>query len=250
MSADPWRLDGCTALVTGGTKGIGAAIVAELVERGAQVVVVARGEAGLAALQERHPSIMPIAADLGDADDRARVADGVRGPLHVLVNNVGTNVRKPTADLEPPEWEALMQVNAASAWDLCRRLHPNLRDAGGASVVNVSSVAAERAVRTSTAVYAMSKGAMHGLTRFLAAEWGPDQIRVNAVLPWYVRTPLVEPVLRDPAKVRAILDRTPLGRIGEPEDVARAVAFLAVPASSWITGAELPVDGGFLVLGS
>lgn len=247
---DPWRLDGRQALVTGGTKGIGAAIVRELYTRGATVTVVSRTAADLAALAEQLPGIVTIAADVADPGDRSRILRHVAGPLHVLVNNVGTNVRKPTTELEPREWDGLMAVNAASAWDLCRQLHPQLREAGGASVINISSVAAVRAVRTSTAAYAMSKGAMHGLTRFLAAEWGPDGIRVNAVLPWYVRTPLVEPVLSDPVKREAILARTPLGRIGEPEDVARAVAFLAAPASGWITGAELPVDGGFLVLGS
>ncbi len=102
----------------------------------------------------------------------------------------------------------------------------------------------------STALYAASKGGLDALTRYLAVEWGKDGIRVVGVAPWYVRTALAEQVLKDPAKRDAILARTPLGRVGEPQDVARAVAFLASDAASWITGVTLPVDGGFLASGS
>src|SRR4029453_11181913 len=97
----------------------------------------------------------------------------------------------------------------------------------------------------STAAYAMTKGALDSMTDFLAVEWGPDGIRVNAVHPWYIRTPLVAAVLEDEAKHTRILDATPLGRIGEPEDVARAIAFLAMPAARHVSGAHVPVDGAF-----
>ncbi|MEL7171092.1 MAG: SDR family oxidoreductase, partial [Bacteroidota bacterium] len=106
-----------------------------------------------------------------------------------------------------------------------------------------------RILATSTAAYAMTKGAMDQLTDFLAVEWGPDGIRVNAVHPWYIRTPLAEQVLQDDAKRAKIIGATPLERVGEPEEVARAVAFLAMPAASYITGAHLVVDGAFSKLG-
>jgi Tropinone reductase 1 len=111
--------------------------------------------------------------------------------------------------------------------------------------VNVSSIASRTIVRTSTAAYAMTKAALDAMTDFLAVEWGPDGIRVNAVHPWYIRTPLAEAVLADESRRRRILEATPLGRIGEPEDVARVIAFLAMPASAHVSGAHVPVDGAF-----
>lgn len=167
------------------------------------------------------PGAHPVAADVSTAAGRARVWEAVGdGPLDVLVNNVGTNLRRPTLAADEADWKALLDQNTTSTWELCRGAHPRMVQAGGGSIVNLSSSAALRAVRTSTALYAMTKGAVEGLTRFLAAEWGPDRIRVNTVAPWYVRTPLTEPVLGDPARREAILARTPLGRVGEPEDVA------------------------------
>ena len=121
--------------------------------------------------------------------------------------------------------------------------------AGVKRVVNLSSVSAGRATLMSSAAYGMTKAAIDQLTRFLACEWGAHGIRVNSVLPSYVRTPLTEAVLGNPAKLGRILDHTPLKRVGEPADVARAVAFLCLPAASWITGVQLPVDGGFMALG-
>jgi Tropinone reductase 1 len=256
---DPWRLDGRVAVVTGASRGIGASVAEALGERGAAVILVARSEeleARVAALRARGADATGVRADVATADGRAAVLSAVaaRGALDVLVNNVGTNLRKPTAEVTEAEWEALVRTNVTSAWDLARGCREALARAaserGGASVVNTSSVAALRSVRTSTAIYAMTKGAIEGMTRFLATEWGPAGIRVNSVAPWYVATPLAAAVLDDPEKRAALLARTPLGRLGTPEDVARAVAFLALPASSWISGVCLPVDGGYCALGS
>lgn len=238
--------------MTGASRGIGAAVAETLAERGATVILAARSDdldARVAALVARGHDARGVRADVGTAEGRAAVLDAVGDRLDVLVNNVGLNIRKPTLDATLADWDAIVRVNVTSAWELARGCHPRLQRSDAASVVNMSSVAALRSIRTSTAIYAMTKGALEGMTRFLATDWGPDRIRVNSVAPWYVATPLAAAVLDDPDKRAALLARTPLGRLGEPADVARAVAFLAMPASSWITGVCLPVDGGFLAQG-
>ena len=144
----------------------------------------------------------------------------------------------------------IFAINIESAFELSRLFYEFLSVEEGGAIVNVSSVAGQQAVLTSTAAYAMTKAAMDQMTRFLAAEWGDKSIRINAVLPWYIETPLAIEVLKDASKKEHILSRTPMNRIGQPEEVARAVCFLAMPASSYITGACLPVDGGFLSLGT
>lgn len=253
---DVWSLVGKEAVVTGASRGLGRAIAKELAARGARVACVARSTGDLATLVSEVEAdggrAYAVVADLGTQAGIDAVLAAVAertDVLHALVNNTGINLRKPTLEAPREDWETLVATNVTSAWGLARGLHPALKAAGGASVVQISSVASERAVRTSTAIYAMSKGAMDAMTRFLACEWGKDGIRVNGVAPWYVRTPLGAVVLSDPDKAAAVLARTPLGRVGEPEDIARAVAFLAAPASGWITGVILPVDGGFSALG-
>jgi Tropinone reductase 1 len=243
---DAWRLDGHRIVVTGASKGLGRATVEELCRLGATVLGVARNGDELDALAAA-TGCSTLVADLTEGHDA--VVEWAQDGLHGLVNNAGINVRRPLQETRRVDLEQILDVNLHAAFALCRDLHPALAQTRGA-VVNVSSVAARAAIRTSTPTYAASKGALDSLTTWLAASWGPDGVRVNTVSPWYVRTPLAEAVLRDPAKEDAILARTPLGRIGEPIDVARAVAFLLLPASGWITGANLPVDGGFLALGS
>jgi Tropinone reductase 1 len=229
-----WNLEGKRALVTGGTKGIGKAICEELAALGAHVISIAREGAD-------------IEADI--TTDRAKIVAAIgTAPLHVLVHNAGTNVRKPLIDYDDATWHRILDLDLTAAILLSRDLHPVLRAAQGASVIHIGSVAGHLALPTGVA-YAAAKAGLAQAARTLALEWARDQIRVNTVSPWYTRTPLAAPVLADPVKLAAIVARTPLGRVAEPREVATAVAFLAMPVSSYITGQDLRVDGGMSIQG-
>jgi NAD(P)-dependent dehydrogenase (short-subunit alcohol dehydrogenase family) len=245
----PWQLRGRNALVTGGTRGIGHAIAQELAELGASVLVVARTQAGVDEAT-RELGVAGIVADVTSTADRARIVAAVaeRGPLHVLVHNAGSNVRGPLVGYDDATIERLLSLNLTAPLLLSRDLHPQLRAAGDASVIHIGSVAGHVALPTGVA-YGAAKAGLAQAARTLALEWAKDGIRVNAVSPWYTRTPLVEPVLSRPELLAAILARTPLARIAEPREVATAVAFLAMPASSYITGQTLVVDGGMTIQG-
>ena len=230
-----WSLDGKTALVTGATAGIGLAIAEELTRFGAKVIRVARGAQA------------DIRADVSREEDRARIFESIE-QLDILVNNAGTNIRKKAIEYSTDEYRSIRELNMDAAFEMCRLAHPLLRASGDASVINVVSVAAFRHLGTGIP-YAMTKTAIAHMTRGLAAEWAKDGIRVNAVAPWYIRTPLAKPVLDDPVRLEKILATTPLGRIGEPNEVASVVAFLCMPAASYVTGECIAIDGGFGVSG-
>jgi Tropinone reductase 1 len=235
-----WRLDGKTALVTGGTRGIGRAICEELAGLGAKVIAVAR------TVDPAFPHEV-LFGDVTVAADRKRIVERVSGPLHVLVHNAGTNVRGPLVGYDDATIETLIALNLTAPLLLSRDLHPRLKE-GKASVIHVGSVAGQVALPTGVA-YAAAKAGLAQAARTLALEWAKDGIRVNTVAPWYTRTPLVESVLADPQRVAAIVARTPLGRIAEPSEVAAVVAFLAMGAASYVTGQCVSVDGGMSIQG-
>jgi len=245
-NSNRWRLDGKRVLVTGGSRGIGRAVVDVFLSLGARVVTCARDPSPL-----DNVDVHAVAADVTDPDARERlVAEAVKslGGLDALVNNAGFNIRKRALAFQGDEYRRLQATNLEAPFELSRLAHPHLKQAGDACIVNMSSVAGLKHLRTG-APYAMTKAALNQMTRNLACEWAADGIRVNAVAPWYTRTELAEQVLADEAYLKEVLDRTPMKRVGETREVADAVAFLCMPAASYITGQCIAVDGGFTVFG-
>jgi len=254
--SNPWRLDGRTALITGASKGLGAAMALEFAALGCDLILNARGREGLESLasdisgQSPDCAIEILASDLSTESGRDSVVEAIaqRGALQILVNNVGTNIRKPMSEISQQEFLQIQSTNVTSHFEMSRRLLPFLKAGAPASVINNASVAGLTHLRTG-APYGMSKAALVQMTRNCAVEWAPIGIRVNAIAPWYIDTPLARQVMDDPEYKAAILDRTPMGRIGEPVEVARVAAFLCMPGASYVTGQCLAIDGGFSVFG-
>ncbi len=251
-----WHLKGKKALITGATKGIGRAITEEFIHLGAEILIVARNENevndAVTAWQNQGHKAFGCVADVSKSEDRKKVMTSVQNvfgdSLDILVNNVGTNIRKQLVDYQEDEYRHIFEVNLFSVVEMCRLCFPFLKNGVGANVVNVASVAGFLDV-LSGSPYGMTKAAEIQLTRHLAVEWAVAGIRVNAVSPWYTATPLTVPVLTNPERLDQIIKRTPLSRVAEPEEMASVVAFLAMDKASYITGQNISVDGGMSVKG-
>jgi NAD(P)-dependent dehydrogenase (short-subunit alcohol dehydrogenase family) len=224
-----FTLEGKVAVVTGGARGIGAATVALLREHGARAVSLDISEGC-------------------DVTDEAAVKAAFEriGEIDLLVNNAGRAARKPATDLSLEEWNQVVELNLTATF-LCSRLaHPYMKRRGGGAIVNLASVMGFSGGIFPNASYQASKGGVVNLTRALALEWAPDNIRVNAVAPTFVRTDLTIPIFGNPEMLQKVMAHTPLSRLPEVEDIAAAIAYLCSPAARCITGITLPVDSGYL----
>ncbi|GAA4317840.1 SDR family oxidoreductase [Pontixanthobacter gangjinensis] len=248
-----WDLESKKAVITGGTKGIGRACVMEFLKLGAEVMFTARNEEDInnftKELRKQGYKATGLVADAEKQEDREKLAQWVANnwkKLDILVNNAGINIRKRARDYSEEEYRKVLEINLVAPFEISRVLYPYLQESGKASMINIASSAAIQDVGTGTP-YAMSKSGLLQQTRSLAAEWARDGIRVNAVSPWFIKTPLTQGYLEDGKRMEAILSRTPLNRVGEPEEISAIVSFLAMDRSSFVTGQNIVADGGMSI---
>jgi 2-deoxy-D-gluconate 3-dehydrogenase len=249
-------LTGKVAVVTGGNGGIGLGMARGLARAGANIAVVARNEEKSAravqSLQDMGVQARAFQADVTDADAVTNVVDAVTqafGGIHILINNAGINIRKRPEDLKPDEWQLVLNTNLTSAYLCSRACYPVFKRAGGGKILNNGSMLSIFGTPWGPA-YAASKGGIVQLTKSLATAWAADDIQVNCFLPGWVDTELTRNARREVEDLHErVLARTPAGRWGDVEDFEGLAVFLASSASNFITGAVIPVDGGFSVSG-
>ncbi len=199
----------------------------------------------------RDKRLLGFAKDLSSSKERMELGEEVLKiweNFNFLINNVGTNIRKKTVDFTTEEYMKVLNTNMISSFELCRLFYGALKNSANGSIVNITSVAGLTHLRTGPP-YGMSKAALDQLTRNLSVEWAEDNIRVNSIAPWYIDTPLVEHLMKDEKYYNAVIERTPMKRIGKPREVASLAAYLCMEESSYITGQIIAVDGGFTVNG-
>jgi len=225
---DAFRLDGKVAVVTGGGRGIGAAVASALREAGAEVVIASRSEG--------------VITDVTDVDSvRAMVAEV--GPIDVLVNNAGVCYHRPALEVPDEEWRSVWEVNVDGVWNCSRVVGEQMISRGAGAIVNIGSISAMIVNRPQwQPAYNASKAAVHQLTKSLAAEWAPHGVRVNALAPGYIKTEMA-PV--DEPRFRQWIDDTAMRRYAMPEELGPSVVYLAGDASAFMTGSVLVIDGGY-----
>lgn len=254
MNAKPFDFSSATAVVVGGAAGLGAAMAEALARHGAAVCIVARAE------EKARKAAETIAASTGArchgtpadlASEESVNALGVAidhlfdGGVNIAVNCAGINIRNPIERVSLSEWESIQRVNSTGAFLFARTMYPRLKRAGWGRLIHLTSIFASRSF-PHRASYASSKGALLQLTRTLAVEWAGQNITVNAISPGPIITDMTRPILDNQEAYREFCRNIPMGRFGEPAEVVTACLFLASPASSFVTGADIAVDGGWM----
>jgi NAD(P)-dependent dehydrogenase (short-subunit alcohol dehydrogenase family) len=251
-----FRLDQKVAIVTGAGRGIGRALAIGLAEAGANLVLISRTEKDLIEtaklVEETGQKTLILPTDVTKRDEVHSSINMIIekwGKIDILINNAGMNIRSQALRVTDSEWQMIMDTNLKSAFMVSQEVGQTMKDRGnGGKIINITSVAGHVALRTGV-VYAATKAALIQMTKVLAMEWGQFGIHVNAIGPWYFKTPLTEKLLSDQTYVDEILSVTPLKRIGELPELVGPAIFLASDAANYITGQTLFVDGGMTIHG-
>lgn len=250
--APRFRLDGKIALVTGASKGIGEAIARGLAEFGARVVVSSRKQEAVDAVADAFKAdgldATAVAANMGSLEDIQALVDKtleVYGGIDIIVNNAAANpVFGPVQNTDERAFDKIIEVNLKGPFELCKRAYPVLKKRGGGSIIHLSSIGGLKA-EAGIGIYSASKAAIISLTQAMAQDWGADNIRVNAICPGLVKTKFSEALWNDGAILERFLKQIPLGRAGEPDDIAGLAVFLASDAGAYCSGGYYLVDGGY-----
>ena len=256
MKSELFDLKGKVAIVTGGNGGIGLGMARGLADAGADIAVVGRNEekskAAVADLKAHGVKAIAVATDVTDKQAVARMVDQVKGELgriDILVNNAGINIRKPPHVLELEEWSSVIDTNLTSAFLCSKAVHPILKAEGGGKIINIGSMMSIFGAGFAPA-YAASKGGIVQFTRACACAWADDNIQANAILPGWIDTDLTRRARKEIDGLHEkVLARTPAARWGAMDDFAGIAVFLSSPASDFVTGTAIPVDGGFSIMG-